>query len=127
VNAAIAGLGITEMGKIYGRTAADFAAHAVAHPLEDAGVQKSDVDGLLINGNGNEHMTPYLQMALGFQDLSMLNVMSAAGSTVGRWCSTPRSRSRRVSPNVVLLYADALLQKNVGAAAAYAKRGSGTA
>jgi acetyl-CoA acetyltransferase len=124
VNAAIAGLGITEMGKIYGRTAADFAAEAVALALEDAGLQKSDVDGLLINGNGNEHMTPYLQMALGFQDLSMLNVMSAAGSTVGAMVQyAALALEAGVVSNVVLLYADAPLQQNIGAATAYAKRG----
>ena len=55
-NAAIVGLGITEMGKIYGRSAADFAAEAVALALEDAGLDKSDIDGLLINGNGNAEM-----------------------------------------------------------------------
>src|SRR5439155_1691735 len=119
VNAAIAGLGITEMGKIYGRTAADFAAEAVALALDDAGLQKSDVDGLLINGNGNEHMTPYLQMALGFQDLSMLNVMSAAGSTVGAMVQyAALALEAGVVSNVGLLYADAPLQQNVGAAAA---------
>jgi acetyl-CoA acetyltransferase len=123
-DAAIAGLGITEMGKIYGRSAADFAAEAVALALDDAGLAKSDIDGLLINGNGNEHMTPYLQMALGFQDLSMLNVMSAAGSTVGAMVQyAALALEAGVVSNVVLLYADAPLQQSVGAAAAYAKRG----
>ncbi len=83
MTAAIAGLGITEMGKIYGRSAADFAAEAVALALDDAGLEKCDIDGLLINGNGNVDMEPRLQMALGFEDLTMLNVMSAAGSTSG--------------------------------------------
>src|SRR5439155_956196 len=97
---------------------------AVALALDDAGLQKSDVDGLLINGNGNEHMTPYLQMALGFQDLSMLNVMSAAGSTVGAMVQyAALALEAGVVSNVVLLYADAPLQQNIGAAEAYAKRG----
>ena len=52
LNAAVVGLGITPMGKIYGRSAADFAAEAVALALDDAGLRKSDIDGLLINGNG---------------------------------------------------------------------------
>ena len=50
-NLAIVGLGITEMGKIYGRPAGDFAAEAMALALEDAGLTKNDVDGLLINAN----------------------------------------------------------------------------
>ena len=49
--AAIAGLGITEMGKVYGRTPSDFAGEAIALALEDAGLEARDVDGLLINAN----------------------------------------------------------------------------
>ena len=82
-NAAIVGLGVTGMGKIYGRTTADFAAEAIGLALDDAGLAKSDIDGLLLNGNGNLDMDPRLQFALGFEDLSMMNSMRAAGSTVG--------------------------------------------
>ena len=35
---AIVGLGITEMGKVYGRTAADFAADAIRLAVADAGL-----------------------------------------------------------------------------------------
>ena len=78
---AIAGLGITEMGKIYGRTATDFAAEAIALALDDAGLAKPDVDGLLVNGNLSAEMNPNLQLTLGFEDLTLLNVMNAYGST----------------------------------------------
>jgi acetyl-CoA acetyltransferase len=123
--AAIAGLGLTEMGKIYGRSAADFAAEAVALALEDAGLEKSDLDGLLINGNGNVDMEPRLQMALGFEDLTMLNVMSAAGSTSGAMVQyAALALDAGLVSHVVLLYADAPLQQNVTAAAAYARRGA---
>ena len=47
---AVAGLGITEMGKVYGRTATGFAAEAIGLALDDAGLGKNDLDGLLING-----------------------------------------------------------------------------
>ena len=124
-NAAIVGLGITEMGKIYGRSAADFAAEAVALALEDAGLQKSDIDGLLINGNGNVDMTPYLQMTLGLENLTMLNVMSAAGSTSGAMVQyAALALDAGVVSNVVLVYADAPLQETVGAGAAYGARGA---
>ncbi len=79
--AAIAGLGITEMGKVYGRTASDFAGDAIALALEDAGLKASDVDGLLINGNQSAEMAPSLQFSLGFVDLTVLSAMSAFGST----------------------------------------------
>ena len=118
-NAAIVGLGITEMGKIYGRSAADFAAEAIALALDDAGLTKSDIDGLLINGNGNADMTPYLQMTLGFEDLTMLNVMSAAGSTSGAMVQyAALALDAGVVRNVVVLvYADAPLQRRASAPA----------
>ena len=107
------------MGKIYGRSAADFAAEAVALALDDAGLDKSDIDGLLINGNGNVDMEPRLQMALGFEDLTMLNVMSAAGSTSGAMVQyAALALDAGLVSHVVLVYADAPLQENVGAGAA---------
>jgi acetyl-CoA acetyltransferase len=122
--AAIVGLGITPMGKIYGRSAADFAAEAVALALDDAGLQKSDIDGLLVNGNGNVEMEPRLQMTLGFEDLTMLNVMSAAGSTSGAMVQyAALALNAGVVNTVVLLYADAPLRQDVTAAAAYSRRG----
>ena len=56
--AAIAGLGITEMGKVYGRTPTDFAAEAIALALDDAGLERNDIDGLLINANHSTEMAP---------------------------------------------------------------------
>ena len=79
--AAIAGLGITEMGKVYGRTATDFAAEAIALALDDAGLQADEIDGLLINGNHSTEMVPTLQFSLGLTDLTLLSAMNAFGST----------------------------------------------
>jgi acetyl-CoA acetyltransferase len=79
--AAITGLGITEMGKVYGRTASDFAGEAIALALADAGLEACEVDGLLINGNHAEDMAPTLQFSLGLVDLTLVSAMSAYGST----------------------------------------------
>jgi acetyl-CoA acetyltransferase len=78
---AVVGLGITEMGKVYGPSATDFAAQAIALALEDAGLQKGEVDGLLIHANLSPEMNAQLQLTLGFEDLQVLNAMSAFGST----------------------------------------------
>lgn len=43
----IVGLGVTPMGKIYGRRAVDFAAEAIALALDDAGLSKNDIDGIV--------------------------------------------------------------------------------
>jgi acetyl-CoA acetyltransferase len=83
MTAAIAGLGVTEMGKVFGRTATDFAGEALALALDDAGLDPRDVDGLLINGNQSPEMAPTLQFSLGLTDLTLVNVMSAFGSTAG--------------------------------------------
>ena len=58
--AAIAGLGITDMGRVFGRTVSDFAGEAIALALEDAGLEARDLDGLLINGNQSTEMAPSL-------------------------------------------------------------------
>jgi acetyl-CoA acetyltransferase len=108
--AAIAGLGITEMGKVYGRTASDFAGEAIALALEDAGLEAHEVDGLLINGNHSEEMAPTLQFSLGFVDLTLLSVMNAFGSSAGTMLQYAAYAIDSGQANVVVcLYADAPL------------------
>ena len=123
-NTAIVGLGMTPMGKIYGRTTADFAAEAIALALEDAGLEKSDIDGLLLNGNGNLDMDPRLQWALGFEDLSLMSSMRAYGSSVGSMVQyASLALDAGLVNYVVLVYGDTPLKPAVGAGAAYAARG----
>jgi acetyl-CoA acetyltransferase len=81
--AAIAGLGMTEMGKVYGRSASDLAGEAIALALEDAGLCARDVDGLLINGNLSAEMAPGLQFALGLADLTLVGTMNSFGASAG--------------------------------------------
>jgi acetyl-CoA acetyltransferase len=108
---AIVGLGITEMGKIYGRSALDFAGEAISLALEDAGLSKSDVDGLLVNRSmAEETGQPMVQMELGFEDLRLLNVMNAAGGTAGAMLQYATAAIDSGLANVVaLVYADAPL------------------
>jgi acetyl-CoA acetyltransferase len=108
--AAIAGLGITEMGKVYGRTASDFAGEAIALALEDAGLEAHDVDGLLVNANQSTEMVPTLQFSLGLTDLTLVNVMSAFGSTAGTMLQYAAHAIATGQASVVAcLYADAPL------------------
>jgi 3-oxoacyl-[acyl-carrier-protein] synthase III len=48
--AAISGLGISEMGRVYGHDASHFAAEAIQRALDDAGLRKDQIDGLLVIG-----------------------------------------------------------------------------
>ena len=108
--AAIAGLGITDMGKVYGRTATDFAADALALALDDAGLEAADVDGLLVNANHSDEMAPTLQFSLGLTDLTLVSAMSAFGSTAGAMLQYAAQAIRSGQASVVAcVYADAPL------------------
>ena len=43
---AICGLGVTPMGKIYGHDSYWFASEAIKLAVEDAGIEKDEIDGL---------------------------------------------------------------------------------
>ena len=117
---AIVGLGVTAMGKIYGRSATAFAAEAIQLALDDAGLKKEDIDGLLINANMSPEMSPLLQMTLGFEDLSLLNVMNAYGSTAGTMIQYACMAIQEGLANVVaLVYADDPLKPDKGASSSY--------
>jgi acetyl-CoA acetyltransferase len=83
--AAIVGLGITPQGKVYGNTPVGFAVDAVRLALEDAGLERTDLDGLLLNpgltwndlGMGSFQ----LQQAMGLRDLRLSATMGLGGAT----------------------------------------------
>ena len=117
---AIVGLGVTPMGKIYGRSPSDFAAQAIKLALDDAGLQKEEVDGLLINANLSPEMSPLLQMTLGLENLSLMNVMNAYGSTAGTMIQYASMAIQEGLANVVVLvYADAPLAPALSSGASY--------
>ena len=126
--AAIVGLGMTEMGKVYGRTAPQFATEAVRLAVADAGLGLADVDGLLLSGGlsellGAEHaMTPWLASDLDLRDLSLLTVMQGYGSTAAQmvqYAATAIGAGQ--AETVVIVWADAPLQEQRGAGASYAQ------
>src|ERR1700737_4987127 len=79
--AAIAGLGITALGKVYGRTSAEFAPDAVLRAVADAGLRISDVDGLLTSNGITGGGSFMLADTLGLRDLRLNVTLSAAGAT----------------------------------------------
>jgi acetyl-CoA acetyltransferase len=82
---AIAGLGITEQGKVYGRTPIGFAADAVRLALADAGLERDELDGLLVNPGlswGDLGMASFqLQQAMGLRNLRLTSSMNSGGAT----------------------------------------------
>jgi acetyl-CoA acetyltransferase len=84
---AIAGLGITRQGKVYDHTPLGFAAEAVRLGLEDAGLTRADLDGLLVNPGlswGDMGMASFqLQQAMGLRNLRLSSSMSSGGASAG--------------------------------------------
>ncbi len=83
---AIAGLGQTRMGKNFDHPGpVGFAAEAVNLALDDAGLQRSDIDGLLVNPGiswfNNPMASSTLQNAMGIRDLRLTATMNLGGAT----------------------------------------------
>jgi acetyl-CoA acetyltransferase len=82
---AIVGLGITKQGKVYDTNHVGFAVEAVRLALEDAGLTRDDLDGVLVNPGltwGDGGMGAFqLQQAMGLHNLRLSVAMSAGGAT----------------------------------------------
>jgi acetyl-CoA acetyltransferase len=121
----IAGLGITEMGKIYGRTAPEFASDAVRLAVADAGLDLGRVDGLLTNTGLTGDVGLGLQRDLGLRDLRLLSEVQAYGSSAGAMVQyAAMAVASGMADVVACVFADAPLQdKSVGGGSAYAGAG----
>src|SRR5215470_7774262 len=84
---AIAGLGITKQGKVYDHSHVGFASEAVRLALDNAGLARSDLDGLLVNPGlswGDLGMASFqLQQAMGLRNLRLSSSMNSGGATAG--------------------------------------------
>ena len=121
---AIAGVGITEMGKVYGRGVTDFAAEAIDLALENAGLTINDVDGLLINAGLDSGLNLSFQNTMGLRDLRLLNHMNAFGSTAAAMAQFAAMAIAAGMANVVAcVFADTPLKEGSTASAAYGGRG----
>ena len=121
---AIAGLGITEMGKVYGRSALDFAADAVRLAVDDAGLQLADVDGLLVNPGLSGGLGIGLAAQLGLYDLPLLSVINAYGASASAMVQIASfAIAAGHASTVACVFADATLQPRSRTGAAYSGRG----
>ncbi len=83
---AIAGLGQTRMGKNFDHpNAMGFAIEAISLALDDAGLKREDLDGLLVNPGitwGDNTMASFsVQQAMGLRDLRLSATMGLGGAT----------------------------------------------
>ncbi|MCW2604963.1 MAG: thiolase family protein [Pseudonocardiales bacterium] len=117
---AITGLGITEMGKVYGRTAAEFAADAVVLAAQDAGLDLHDIDGLLISSGVQQGVSLSLARDLGLRNLTYLSEVQAYGSTAGGMVAMASMAVQSgLATTVACVFADAPLVQGGSAGAAY--------
>jgi acetyl-CoA acetyltransferase len=122
--ASIVGLGMTELGKVYGRSPRAFAADAVRLAVADAGLALGDLDGLLVShGLGG---SPGIELAgsLGLRDLRLLTQLNAFGATAGAMISyAAMSIISGAASTVACVFADAPLKPRQRAGAAYHRSG----
>jgi acetyl-CoA acetyltransferase len=95
--------------------------------LADAGLGKRDLDGLLVNANLSDEMSPTLHHSLGLEDLTLLNAMSSYGATPATMLQyASYAISVGQASVVACVYADAPLQEG-GSISTSAYSGKGIA
>ncbi len=122
----IAGLGITELGKVYGRGSGQFAAEAVRLAAADAGLPLSALDGLLTSSGVTGGVSIDLQRDLGLTDLRLLSHLQAYGSTAGAMVQlASMAVMSGMASAVACVFADSPLRPERGAGAIYGSRHAG--
>jgi acetyl-CoA acetyltransferase len=111
---------MTELGKVYGRTAAQFAAGAVRLAAADAGLALGDIDGLLLSSGVTNGVHLDLQQDLGLRDLALLSEMQSYGSTAGAMVQVAAMAVMSgMASTVACVWADAPLRQGLSGSAAY--------
>jgi acetyl-CoA acetyltransferase len=131
---AIAGLGLTPQGKVYGQSALGFAVDAIQAALDDAGLARTDLDGLLLNPGltwGDLGMGSFqLQQAMGLHDLRLSATMNLGGATAAAMIQhAAQAIAAGVCTTVACVFSDAPLKppaprgekQSSGAAYAFAR------
>ena len=117
---------MTELGKVYGRTPAQFAAAAVALAAADAGIELAAVDGLLTSSGVTGGISIDLQRELGLTDLRLLSHVQAYGSTAGSMLAFAAMAVQSGMATVVAcVFADSPLQPERRSSAIYGARRAG--
>jgi acetyl-CoA acetyltransferase len=123
----IAGLGMTELGKVYGSSAARFAASAVRLAAADAGLALGDIDGLLTSSGMSGGVGLGLQRDLGLRDLRLLSEVQAFGSGAAAMVQYAAMAVQSGMAEVIAcVFADAPLRPEQPGGTAYARSGGGT-
>jgi len=119
--AAIAGLGLTDLGKVYGRSPRRLAARAVRLAAADAGLALADLDGLLVcPGIAAPALDVGLAQVLGLRDLRLLSVINSYGASAGAAVSLAAQAVASGSASAVAcVFADTPLRPDASAGASF--------
>jgi acetyl-CoA acetyltransferase len=112
--AAIVGLGLSELGKVYDQSAQQMAATAIRRAVDDAGLQLGDVDGLLLSSGAKADLDPqFAGLVLGLYELSMLASVNSFGASAGVMvAAAARAIADGTASTVVCVFADRPLQQD---------------
>lgn len=108
---AICGLGMTQLGEVYGRSSTSLAADAVRRAVYDAGIELADLDGLLVSSGLRQDVGVGLSSVLNLGDLSLLAQMNAYGATAGIMVATAaRAIAAGAATTIACVFADTPLK-----------------
>ncbi|MCO1660420.1 thiolase family protein [Pseudonocardia humida] len=118
--AAIVGLGLTAMGKVYDRSGTSLAAEAVRAAVGDAGLELSDLDGLLASSGVTQSVGITLAGSLGLTELGLLAQVNSFGATAGVLVAqAAQAIAAGTASAVACVFADNPLTPRSSAGAAY--------
>ena len=122
--AAIAGLGMTSLGRVYGQSPRRLAASAVRLAAADAGMALADLDGLLICPGITGGLDVGLAGVLGLRDLALLAVVNSFGASAATAVQVAaQAVTSGAARAVACVFADTPLREGVPAGSAFGSHG----
>lgn len=119
-SAALVGLGMTAMGKVYGRSSTTLAAEAVRSAVGDAGLTLADLDGLLVSPGIKQDVGIGLAVVLGLGELKVLAQINAFGATAGVMVAqAAQAIAAGAASTVACVFADSPLKPRRSAGASW--------
>jgi acetyl-CoA acetyltransferase len=123
LSGALVGLGMTELGKAFGRSSTALAAEAVQRAVADAGLALSDLDGLLVSAGVKQDVGVGLAAVLGLGELDLLAQVNAFGATAGVMVAQAvQAIAAGAATTVACVFADSPLQPDRSAGASWSSR-----